>query len=363
MLFGATGYTGRLTARALVEGGARPVLAGRGRERLDALAAELGGLEVALADAASPESVRGLVAGGDVLVTTVGPMARFGLAALEAALDRGAHYVDSSGESSWVRFVFEHMAAAAKRAGTAVLPALAYDSVPGNLAAALALEEAGDRADRVRVGYFVTGAGRGLRAGLRQMSGGSRATFARMALEPAFAYRGGRLVTERGSARVGRFRVAGEIRRGVSFGTTEALSLPRLYPSVRDVETYFGWFDRASHLLRVGAMPLSALARVRPIRLGLHAVAARAGSSGDAPADERSGSLFVAEALAGDALLARVVMEGINGYAFSGRMIAWAASRLAAGSVTVTGVHGPVEAFGLGPLMEGVAEAGIERTA
>ena len=44
VLFGATGYTGDLTARALVDRGVRPVLAARNRERLDALAAELGGL-------------------------------------------------------------------------------------------------------------------------------------------------------------------------------------------------------------------------------------------------------------------------------------------------------------------------------
>jgi short subunit dehydrogenase-like uncharacterized protein len=61
VLFGATGYTGRLTAAALVERGARPVLAGRSIEPLRELGDTLGGLEVGVADVSKPESVRDLV--------------------------------------------------------------------------------------------------------------------------------------------------------------------------------------------------------------------------------------------------------------------------------------------------------------
>ena len=78
VLFGATGYTGRLTAEAMVARGDRPVLAGRNAERLAALAEELGGLETAIADVAEPASVRALVEPGDALVATVGPFARWG---------------------------------------------------------------------------------------------------------------------------------------------------------------------------------------------------------------------------------------------------------------------------------------------
>ncbi|MGH2782371.1 MAG: NAD(P)H-binding protein, partial [Thermoleophilaceae bacterium] len=86
VLFGATGYTGRLVAEAMLERGMRPVLAARGREGLEALAAELGGgLETAVADVSDPTSVRSLVERGDVLVTTVGPFARWGGPAAAAA--------------------------------------------------------------------------------------------------------------------------------------------------------------------------------------------------------------------------------------------------------------------------------------
>src|SRR3954462_10071050 len=85
-------------ARALVAKGARPVLAGRNMTALKTLAEELGGLETARADVEEPRSVRALVERDDVLVTTVGPFLRYGQAALEAAVDAGAHYIDCTGE-------------------------------------------------------------------------------------------------------------------------------------------------------------------------------------------------------------------------------------------------------------------------
>jgi short subunit dehydrogenase-like uncharacterized protein len=107
VLFGATGYTGRLVAEAMVELGLKPVLSARGRDRLEAMAADLGGLDTAVADVANPTSVRALVERGDVLVTTVGPFARWGAPAAEAASSVGAHYLDSTGEPAFIRAVFE----------------------------------------------------------------------------------------------------------------------------------------------------------------------------------------------------------------------------------------------------------------
>jgi short subunit dehydrogenase-like uncharacterized protein len=75
-LFGATGYTGELTAAALVAQGAEPVLVGRSAERLRALASATGGLRTEIADVDRPESLRSLLKRGDVLITTVGPQAR-----------------------------------------------------------------------------------------------------------------------------------------------------------------------------------------------------------------------------------------------------------------------------------------------
>ena len=157
VLFGATGYTGRLTAEAMVERGLRPVLAARGRERLEAMAAELGGLDTAIADVSEPASVGALVERGDVLVSTVGPFARWGGPAAAAASSVGAHYIDSTGEPAFIREVFERYGPAAEQSGSAMLTAFGYDWVPGNLAGGIALRRAGEDAVRVDVGYFFTG--------------------------------------------------------------------------------------------------------------------------------------------------------------------------------------------------------------
>ena len=112
VVFGATGYTGEQTARELVARGARPVLAGRSAERLEALAADLGGLPTQVADVNRPESVAELVEAGDVLVSTVGPFTRWGAPAVQAAIARGAWYLDSTGEPPFIRRVFEDVRAA-----------------------------------------------------------------------------------------------------------------------------------------------------------------------------------------------------------------------------------------------------------
>jgi short subunit dehydrogenase-like uncharacterized protein len=157
VLFGATGYMGELTARALAAGGARPVLAGRDARRLETLAKQLGRLDTAVADAGRPDTVGALVDRGDVLVATVGPFARYGEPAVEAAIAVGASYLDSTGEGPFIREVFERHGPRAHAAGCALLTAFGYDFVPGNLAGALALRDAGDRATRVDVGYFTPG--------------------------------------------------------------------------------------------------------------------------------------------------------------------------------------------------------------
>ena len=123
VLFGATGYTGRLTAEAMVDRGMRPVLAARNHDKLEQLVSDLGeDLETVVADVSNPRSVRALVEKGDVLVTTVGPFARWGGPAAAAASSAGAHYIDSTGEPVFIREVFERYGPAAAKQDAGMSP-------------------------------------------------------------------------------------------------------------------------------------------------------------------------------------------------------------------------------------------------
>jgi short subunit dehydrogenase-like uncharacterized protein len=358
VVFGATGYTGELTARELAGIGERPVLAARSAERVRALAESLGGLEWAVADVGRPETIRSLLSPGDVLVSTVGPFSRWGAPAVEAAIGAGAHYVDSTGETPFIRRVFQEWGPRAEAAGVALLTAMGYDWVPGNLAGALALREAGADAVRVEVGYFFRGP--------VGMSGGTRASAAGVFLEPSYAFRGGRLVTERGGARVRAFLVGASTRKAISAGATEQFALPREFPGLRDVEVYLGWFGPASEPLRVASQVSSLLVKVPGVRPALSAVLERTvkGSSGGPSASERAatGSEVVAEASdASGRVLARVALTGVNAYDFTAGMLAWAAHAAANGRLRGVGALGPVSAFGLDALQEGAKAAGIAR--
>src|SRR4051794_9843498 len=353
VLFGATGYTGGLVADALLRRGARPVLAARSEESLRGLASELGGgLDTAVADVSRPETVRGLVERGDVLLSTVGPFARWGEPAVRAAVDAGAHYLDSTGETGFIRRVFEEFG---PRAGdAALLTAMGFDWVPGNLAGGLALTEAGDAAVRADVGYYVTGR--------VAVSGGTRASAAGVMLEPSFTYAGGTVRTERGGARVRSFDVRGRERPALSVGSTEAFSLPRAFPSVRDVDVYLGAFGSATRPMAAFSLAGS----VPGVRPAMGALASRfvKGSTGgpDKATRARSATHIVAVASgAGGDALATVHLDGPNVYDFTADMLAWAAEAMRDGALKATGALGPVEAFGLDRLREGCAEAGLTR--
>jgi short subunit dehydrogenase-like uncharacterized protein len=313
-----------------------------------------------VADIAQPASIRALLEPGDVLISTVGPFARWGEAAVTAAIEAGAHYLDSTGEPAFIRDVFERHGPAAAAAGVGLVTAFGYDWVPGNLAGALALRDAGSEATRVEVAYFMTGGAGG-------MSGGTRASAAGGLVAPHFAYRGGRIVSERGAARVKTFEL-GPSRRapGISVGSSEHFTLPRLAPGLQEVDAYLGWFGAASRPMQAMSLVTSAMGRVPGMPRMLDAAMGRAvkGSTGgpDAAARARSGSLILAAAYdPAGTRRGSVRLEGVNGYDFTAGILAWGAERAAAGELQGTGALGPADGFGLDSLADGVAQAGISR--
>jgi short subunit dehydrogenase-like uncharacterized protein len=186
-----------------------------------------------------------------------------------------------------------------------------------------------------------------------------------MMTEPAFGFRDGRLVDERAASRVKTFEVAGHKRQAVSIGATEYFSLPRVHPGLREVDVYLGWFGPASRAVQGFALANSALLRVPGVASAMRGVTRRfaRGSTGgpDAAARAKVGSHIVGRACDdGGRVLAEAHVSGVNAYTFTGRFLAWAATRALERGVEGTGALGPVEAFGLDALEAGSAECGLE---
>ncbi len=162
IVYGATGFTGRQCAQdfAAHAGGLRWAIAGRNREKLDALATELGGVPVRVADSGDPASLDALAAQTRVLLTTAGPYAKYGDAVVDACVAHGTHYCDITGEPPWVRRLIDRHHERAAADGTRIVPFCGFDSVPadiGTLALVSHLRAAGTPLRAVRAAYTTKG--------------------------------------------------------------------------------------------------------------------------------------------------------------------------------------------------------------
>jgi short subunit dehydrogenase-like uncharacterized protein len=135
MIYGANGYTGRLIAREAARRGLKPVLAGRNREQIAQLAAELG-LPRRVFGLADAQELERNLDGVDLVLHCAGPFSQTAEPMLEACLKRRAHYLDITGEIDV--FALCHRAdARAREQGIVVLPGSGFDVVPTDCLAAL----------------------------------------------------------------------------------------------------------------------------------------------------------------------------------------------------------------------------------
>jgi short subunit dehydrogenase-like uncharacterized protein len=144
-LFGATGFTGGLTARYLAENGPatmRWALVGRNRAKLEAVASELATLggsalapDLLEADAADATALAKVAAAAKVVITTVGPYALYGGPLVAACAAAGSDYVDLTGEPEFVDRTWLEHHAEAERTGARIVHCCGFDSIPHDLGA------------------------------------------------------------------------------------------------------------------------------------------------------------------------------------------------------------------------------------
>lgn len=149
VLYGATGFVGALAAAYLAEHAppqVRIALAGRSVGKLEAVRAGLPGAgrdwPLVEADSRDAGSLAAMAASTRVVVTTVGPYARYGLPVVEACARAGTHYADLTGEVLFVREVIDRFDGLARETGARIVHSCGYDSIPSDLAVLLLHEHA-----------------------------------------------------------------------------------------------------------------------------------------------------------------------------------------------------------------------------
>jgi hypothetical protein len=148
VVYGASGYTGRLVCEYLRQYHVPFVAAGRDEAKLKAsMDAHVPGIETADYEIATVDhdtaSLTDLFKGASVVLNTVGPFSELGPAAVEAALAAGAHYTDTTGEQDWLMTCDEKYGQQFADAGLVLAPGIAQMYTTSEIAAQLCLEQPG----------------------------------------------------------------------------------------------------------------------------------------------------------------------------------------------------------------------------
>ena len=158
-LIGATGFTGTLIAHQLKQVGASVRLAGRDQTKLRELAGALGGQTDTLqADVNDASGVSRIFDGACVVINCAGPFRGLSEPVVREAARRGVHYLDTTGEQAFIRFVFDELHGEASRTGAALVPSCAFEYALGDTAAELSADGL-EPCDDVEIAYAVKGFG------------------------------------------------------------------------------------------------------------------------------------------------------------------------------------------------------------
>ncbi len=299
LIYGANGYTGELIARAACRRGLAPVLAGRSRDAVAAIASELG-CEHRVFDLSDPAKLAANLAGCAVVIHCAGPFSATAAPMMAACIAARVHYTDITGEIDVFERAFRQDAAA-RAAGILICPGAGFDVVPTDCIA-LTLARALPDASRLALGFD------------------SRSSLSRGTAATSVEGLGhGSCVREGGTLR--RIPLGSRTRR-IDFGAGEKLataipwgdvSTAHRTTSVPDIEVYIPVSPKAlARLRRLGRFGW--LLRRRAVQAFLKSRIARRTPGPDAAARERTPVYVWGEAAnaAGQVLTARIRVP--NGY-------------------------------------------------
>ena len=353
-VYGATGYTGRLVAAELQRRGAEFVLAGRNEAKLEIVAEDVGSAPIRAVPLDDADGLRELFEPCSVVIACAGPFQQHGEPVLAAALDAGTHYLDTTGEQTFMRKVFEAYGAKAADAGVVAVTAMGFDYVPGDMIAALVSDGMGPL-DEIALAYWTRGFGptRGTAlSALGMLRGGD------------FEWRDGEL--QPASQSVGRgswdFPEPVGRQRMVRYPAGEHVTVPR-HVDTQSVRTML----TASSVMpipRLGftapfTMPAVQLMVKTPVRRALEAAISRLPEGPDSEQRRASRLMVVCEAVEGSRRR-RGVVTGQDAYGLTARTTVEAALRCAAPGYDRTAALAPSEAFAPSEFLDALAGAGLD---
>jgi len=193
IIYGSTGYTGRLVAEYMVQQYAgsddapKWAMAGRSLEKLEEVRDLIGAPKttpLVVADSDDPASIDMMASRTKVVLTTVGPYQLYGDEVVAACVRHGTHYVDLCGEPGWMREMIDEHQQAAEKSGAQICFSCGFDSIPFDLGVLLLQKEMqkryGKPASRIRCrvrsmeGTFSGGTAASLGATMKAASGSPR---------------------------------------------------------------------------------------------------------------------------------------------------------------------------------------------
>lgn len=355
VVYGATGFTGTLVAHELRRRGLDMVLAGRGADKLAALADALGGAlptrAVALDDAAG---LRDLLAGAGAVIACAGPFMRHGEPILRAAAETGTHYVDTTGEQPFMQLAWERYDALARRTGAALVPAMGFDYAPGDLLAHRTAQGVEPLRELV-LAYAPRGV-QPTRGTLRSALG--------MAAAPSVVYEDGDW--RPAPLRVPRARFPFPAPVGeqpvMRYPSGELLTVPRhvrtrRVTSLITVETFAGT-PKAAPLVPLVA-PAAALALRSPLKAALEPLLARFPEGPSEASRGRVRFTVVALAHGEDGRMRRGVATGGDVYALTAATVVHGAALMAEEGYERAGALAPSEAYDAAGFLDALVPHGV----
>jgi len=343
VVYGASGYTGRLVIEFLREYKVPFVAAGRNKGRIEEALKYIPGIEncdYQIQEVEhTVEALTELLRGKKVICNTVGPFDRFGEVVIEAALAANCHYLDTTGEQKYMLDMQEKFHEKYKAAGLVCAPATSYMYTVSDIAARVCLETGG--VDSLEIGIYTQGT----------PTIASTQSVVDMCRQPSYYLEDNKLVAYDEAFKLRQGIIpSGRVLNGSQWGGASHVCFFKNDPRVRNCD--FGMFPQDQGML-VALKELELAYKVQLQWLPdetqaviLDQVAGQVGQ-GWPPRENRHSNRFIDWCYGrGNNVATRCSITGTNSYQITGLLQAWCAMQLLNDAPIKTGFLSINEALG-----------------